>query len=127
MTLPTKTKTMPGDAVRHAMVADVWAMSDEVVRAEAVAAGEDLTAVAERVRGLRRQAATRVQSKLAGKLVSLDGRRARAIFERLSARRALPESMLLVADGRTPTEDEALSAVRTLIADGLLSAEDLEL
>jgi len=113
-------------ALRDALAADVWAMSDDAVRQEAEASGASLESAATAVSALHQKAIARVRKTQSGTIVPLDGKRARAIFERLASRRALPHNLQMVADTGATTEAEALDALRRLGAEGLLPDGDLD-
>lgn len=125
MTKPTNNQN-PRSALRDALAADVWAMSDDAVRQEADASGVSLESAAAAVSAVRQKAIARVRKTQSGTIVPLDGKRARAIFERLASRRALPHNLQMVADTGAPTEAEALDAIQRLDAEGLLPEGDLD-
>lgn len=113
-------------ALKDALVAEVWAMTDAEVRAEAQALGVDLEAISTTVGAARVRANAQINGGRADKVVLLDGNRARAIVRRVAARHRLPQTMRLVADLHAPTDAEALEAVQKLDALGLLSDEDIK-
>lgn len=133
-----KQSLIQDETLRESLVADVCALSDEQVEDEARREGVELKHVQSRIRMAFAAARERsqTQDKLTtaapavgtapSKVVTIDAARARAIFQRIVARRTLVEPLLSVAQLHPQSDEEFVKIVKDLNTLGLVSGEDLD-